>query len=265
LGKIEIFTRGKNCKMKINLYGYGFVGKAHHSVLNKNYQLNVIDPKYPDLEQKDFEPDAAIICVSTPQSDDGACDMKNVYDVLETISESVPVLIKSTISLEGWKTIKDQFPKHSINFSPEFLREAYFEDDFKNMQTMYLSEERATWWAKMFNPFWNNLQFVVGRTEELIMVKYFRNSYHAVKVSFFNQVHDLCEKTGLDFEEVRAGITQDSRIGPAHSFVTEERGFGGHCLPKDSAAIVKTAEEHDINLSILEEAINYNKKVRKEK
>jgi UDPglucose 6-dehydrogenase len=251
--------------MKINLYGYGFVGKAHHSVLNKNYQLNVIDPKYPDLEQKDFEPDAAIICVSTPQSDDGACDMKNVYDVLETISESVPVLIKSTISLEGWKTIKDQFPKHSINFSPEFLREAYFEDDFKNMQTMYLSEERATWWAKMFNPFWNNLQFVVGRTEELIMVKYFRNSYHAVKVSFFNQVHDLCEKTGLDFEEVRAGITQDSRIGPAHSFVTEERGFGGHCLPKDSAAIVKTAEEHDINLSILEEAINYNKKVRKEK
>jgi UDPglucose 6-dehydrogenase len=251
--------------MKINLYGYGFVGKAHHSVLNKNYQLNVIDPKYPDLEQKDFEPDAAIICVSTPQSDDGACDMKNVYDVLETVSESVPVLIKSTISLEGWKTIKDQFPKHSINFSPEFLREAYFEDDFKNMQTMYLSEERATWWAKMFNPFWNNLQFVVGRTEELIMVKYFRNSYHAVKVSFFNQVHDLCEKTGLDFEEVRAGITQDSRIGPAHSFVTEERGFGGHCLPKDSAAIVKTAEEHDINLSILEEAINYNKKVRKEK
>lgn len=249
--------------MKINLYGYGFVGKAHYSILNKNYQLNVIDPKYPDLEQKEFEPDCAIVCVSTPQSEDGACDMKNIFDVLETVSESVPVLIKSTISLEGWKTIKDRFPKHSVNFSPEFLREATYLDDFENMNTMYLSEDRATWWAKIFNPFWDDLQFVVGRSEELIMVKYFRNSYHAVKVSFFNQVYDLCEKSGLDFEEVRAGITQDTRIGDSHSFVTQERGFGGHCLPKDSAAIVKTADDYDIDLSVIKNAREYNYKIRK--
>lgn len=249
--------------MKINLYGYGFVGKAHYEVLKDNNEINIIDPKYPDLEQKEFEPTAAIICVSTPQSKNDECDMKNVYDVLENIPESVPVLIKSTISLEGWQTIKDQFPKHSINFSPEFLREAYYEDDFKNMQTMYLSEERATWWAKIFNPCWDDLQFVVGRTEELIMVKYFRNSYHAVKVGFFNQVYDLCEKIGLDFEEVRAGITQDTRIGASHSFVTEERGFGGHCLPKDSAAILETAKNHNIELSLIKESRNYNFKIRK--
>lgn len=251
--------------MKINIYGYGFVGKAHYEVLHTVHDLNIIDPKYPDKEQKHFSPSAAIICASTPESKDGACDMKNVFDILETVPESVPVLIKSTISLEGWYNIKNCFPKHSVNFSPEFLRQDYYLEDFKNMSTMYLSEERATWWAKIFNPFWTDLQFVVGRPEELIMIKYFRNSYHAVKVSFFNQVYDLCEKTGVDFEEVRAGITQDTRIGPAHSMVTEERGFGGHCLPKDSAALLNTARAYEVDLSLIKEAKKYNRKIRKTK
>lgn len=249
--------------MKINIYGYGFVGKAHYEVLKDKNEINIIDPKYPDLEQRDFKLDAAIVCVATPQSNDGACDMKNIFDVLKSIPESVPVLIKSTISLEGWNEIRDRFPKHSVNFSPEFLRQDHYLDDFKNMSTMYLSEERATWWAKIFNPLWSNLQFVVGRPEELIMIKYFRNSYHAVKVSFFNQVYDLCEKTGLDFEEVRAGITQDARIGAAHSFVTQERGFGGHCLPKDSAAIIKTADNYNVDLTLIKNAREYNFKIRK--
>ena len=249
--------------MKINLYGYGFVGNAHYEVLNNGHEINIIDPKFPEKETAGFVPEAVIVCVSTPEAENGSCDMSNVFSVLEQVPETVPVLIKSTISLEGWREIKERFPKHSINFSPEFLRAANSLDDFKNMSQMYLSEERAQWWAKVFNPFWNNLQFIVGRTEDLIMVKYFRNSYHAVKVSFFNQVYELCETLGLEFEEIRAGITQDERIGPSHSYVTEERGFGGHCLPKDSSAIVKTADDYDIDLSVIKTARNYNSKIRK--
>lgn len=251
--------------MKINLYGYGFVGKAHCEILKQYYDLNIIDPKYPDLEETEFTADCAIICVATPKTKAGACDISAVISVLEQIPETVPVLLKSTVSLEGWKTIKDKFPRHSINFSPEFLRAEHYIDDFKNMSTMYLSEERATWWAKIFNPCWQELQFIVGRTEELILTKYLRNSYLALKVSFFNQAYDLCSAAGVDFEEVRAGITQDVRIGPAHSMVTEERGFGGHCLPKDSAALLNTARAHEVDLSLIKEAEKYNRKIRKTK
>lgn len=250
--------------MKINLYGYGFVGKAHYETLSKGHEVNIIDPKFPEKETTDFDPEAVIICVPTPEGNDGSCDMSNVYSVLEQLSETTPVLIKSTISLEGWRTIKERFPRHSINFSPEFLRAANFLNDFRNMTHIYLSEERAQWWAKIFNPFWKDLQFIVGRTEELILIKYFRNSFLATKVSFFNQVYDLCNATGVDFTEVAAGIAQDPRIGLSHTEITNNRGWGGMCFPKDTAAIIKTAEQFDINLSLITDAVRYNSEIRNE-
>lgn len=249
--------------MKINLYGYGFVGKAHYELLKDLHELNIIDSQYEELQTRDFEPEAAIICVSTPEHDLGHCDMTNVFDVIETVDVDVPILIKSTISLEGWRDIKERFPHHSINFSPEFLRASTYLEDLKTMQMMYLSEERATWWAKIFNPLWNDLKFCVARAEELILVKYFRNSFLATKVSFFNQVYDLCTTTGVDYTEVMNGIAQDPRIGHSHTEVTQERGFGGHCFPKDTSAIVKTGELYGVELSLIKQARTYNDLIRK--
>lgn len=254
----------KGDAMKINVYGYGFVGKAHCEILQQEHDINIIDPKFSELEQTDFQPEAAIICASTPQHESGACNINNVYEILEKIDKTIPVLIKSTISLEGWYQLKEAFPYHSLNFSPEFLRAEQYLSDFKNMTTMYLSEERATWWAKIFNPFWQNLQFVVGTTEELILVKYFKNAFLATKVSFFNQVYDFCTSAGINYEEVMNGIAQDSRIGFSHTKVTEERGWGGMCLPKDTSALLKTAEKYDVDLSLIREACEYNSKIRKE-
>lgn len=244
--------------MKINLYGYGFVGKAHYETLKEHNEINIIDPIYPDLEKADFEPECCIVCVSTPQSDDGSCDISNVFDVMSKIDKSTPVLIKSTISLEGWKQLKEKYSHHSINFSPEFLRQEHYLEDFKNIDTMYVSTEKAKFWATVFYPYWKDLTFVVAEAEELILVKYFRNSFHAVKVSFFNQVYDLCKSTNIEFNEVAAGICQDPRIGFSHSQVTEERGFGGHCLPKDSSALVKTAELFNCELPLINSAREYN-------
>ena len=249
--------------MKINLYGYGFVGKAHYEILKEEYDVNVIDPKYTDMEQADFDPECCIICVSTPEGENGKCDISNILDVVSTIDKSIPVLIKSTISLEGWKELKEKYPYHSINFSPEFLRSETYLEDFKNMPMMYLSTEKAKMWATLFNPFWKNLKFVVGEAEELILIKYFRNSFLSTKVSFFNQVYDLCQATGINYDEVASGIAQDERIGYSHIAVTEERGFGGHCFPKDTNAIIKTAQLYDVDLSILKEATEYNSRVRK--
>ena len=105
----------------------------------------------------------------------------------------------------------------------------------------------------------------VAKPEELILVKYFRNSFLATKVSFFNQIFDLCQSMDeVDYNTVRKLITVDERIGDGHSSVTEQRGFGGHCFPKDTQAIANTADKKNVDLSLLKEAIKYNNKIRKE-
>jgi len=101
--------------------------------------------------------------------------------------------------------------------------------------------------------------------EELILMKQLRNSYLALKVTFFNQVYDYCKGEGVDFDIVRKLMTQDERIGDSHSYVTQERGFGGHCLPKDTLATIRSAVvSADTRMTLLEEALDYNNAIRKD-
>jgi UDPglucose 6-dehydrogenase len=100
--------------------------------------------------------------------------------------------------------------------------------------------------------------------EELILIKYFRNSFLATKVSFFNQIYDLCEATGIDYNNVKEGIGMDERIGISHTDVNTMRGYGGHCFPKDVQAILETAKANNVDLSLIEQSQQYNTTVRKE-
>jgi UDPglucose 6-dehydrogenase len=98
------------------------------------------------------------------------------------------------------------------------------------------------------------------------MVKYTANSFLALKVSFFNQIFDLCQKTGIDYDTVRHIVSQDTRIGSGHTLVPghdDSRGFGGACFPKDTEALVHWAKHVDAVPSLVESAIQYNNKVRK--
>ncbi len=93
-----------------------------------------------------------------------------------------------------------------------------------------------------------------------------KESYLALKVTFFNQVYDYCAGEGVDFERVRELITDDSRIGDSHSSVTKERGFGGHCFPKDVLATVRSSViSANTRFTLLEEALNYNDSIRSKK
>ena len=250
--------------MKIIIAGYGYVGKAYYETLKRKHDIVVIDPKINQKSIKDYETDGVMICVSTPENTDGSCDCSNVIEVINDISVDVPILIKSTISLDGWKQIKEQFPSHDVSFSPEFLRSANYINDIKNLESIYLSDENPNFWAnEIFFKCFNDVKFIVGKAEELILVKYFRNSFLATKVSFFNQVYDLCEATGISFTEVAAGITQDSRIGLSHSDVTPARGWNGVCFPKDTKALLATAKDHNVELGLIETAINYNNQIRR--
>jgi len=244
--------------MKIVIAGYGYVGKAVEQAVEPICEsINIVDPAFNNNNINDDVYDALIICVSTPQGEHGACDMQNVFDCIDR-SNDKPILIKSTISLEGWQQIKKKYPNKDITFSPEFLRAKTAIEDFNKQKVMYFSVDNWEFWSKLFLKTNKNLEFKLSGAEELILSKYFRNSFLATKVSYFNQIYDLCSKLDLNFDKVRECVSDDTRIGDSHSYVTEERGFGGHCFPKDTQALVTTANNNDINLSLIKQAIDYN-------
>ena len=250
--------------MKLGIAGYGFVGKAHHEFFKNCNDVVITDPAYDNLLDK-FPTDvsAIIICVATPQDKDGSCYIQNILDVIEK-SPNVPFLIKSTLSLEGWNKIKEHYPNASLTFSPEFLRAETAVNDFLKTKVFLLGGDDIGFWKTIFANTNKDLQFEEYSAEELILTKYVRNSFLALKVAFFNQIYDLCQASNIDYNNVTKGVTQDNRIGSSHTTITKQRGFGGHCFPKDTSAICHTAHnKYGVNLSILEKAIEYNTQIRK--
>ena len=246
-----------NYNMKILIAGYGFVGKAHYEVLKFKHDVVINDPALGYTNSYD-DADAVIVCVATPPRQDGGCHMDNVFNVIEAAPD-VPILIKSTISVEGWQMLADAFPNKQISFSPEFLRAASAIEDMQNMDLMLIGGESCSFWREVFG-----VNVEVAEPEELILAKYARNSFLALKVAFFNQMYDLCNALDVEYSAVAHYTTIDSRIGDSHSFISKERGFGGHCFPKDTSALVKSGQRENVDLSILREAIEYNNRIRKD-
>ena len=249
--------------MKIGIAGYGYVGKAHELIFEPYHDIIISDPAkghYGDLRHAD----AIIVCVSTPCSENGFCDVNNVMDVIDD-GPDVPYLIKSTLSIEGWKLITDHCKNKEICYSPEFLRAAHWKTDFRLQDQMYVGGSDTNFWAELHIDAIGPISVTPGDPKELIAAKQLRNSFLALKVTFFNQVKDFCDAQGIDFESVRKVITDDKRINASHSLVSRNaRGYGGHCFPKDVTATIRSAQVAGGRITILEEADIYNQQVRKE-
>lgn len=244
--------------------GHGFVGKAYE-LLFKEFRREIVINDPPKGKFADFEnTSAVIICVPTPSADDGSCDMNAVYNTISLCNEDTPILIKSTISLQGWQYIKTNFPNHKLCFSPEFLRAANYMNDIKTLSSVILSGD-TDYWRDQYSFNWPKVRINIVEPEEAICIKYFRNAFLATKVSFFNEIYDFCKSYKIDFDEVQAGIVDDKRIGESHSNVWPEdgiRGWGGMCFPKDTKALIKMAAEKNINLNTLSAAVYYNTKLK---
>ena len=251
--------------MKLTLIGYGFVGKAVYEVLKDHYEVKIVDPQYNEnVINNDSE--GYIVCVPTPTTLSGACDMTIVEAVVKACPKDKPILIKSTISLEGWR--KDLEPQgKQITFSPEFLTAANANEDFRNQDKMLFGGDNKEFWndifieCKAYDP-------IYATVEELILTKYLRNSFLATKVAFFNEVFDLCETAGIDYNQVKALVGMDERITHSHMHVPGpdgDRGFGGACFPKDTEALVYSANVLGATLPTLLTAIKSNKEKRKDK
>ena len=120
--------------MNLTVIGYGFVGKALHSMLELAHDMTIVDPAYTDNEIP-RDSDGYVICLPTPSAEDESCDMSIIIDVLESLPNKAAVLIKSTISLEGWKEITTTYPGLDVTFSPEFLTAANAIEDFNTIES----------------------------------------------------------------------------------------------------------------------------------
>ena len=206
---------------------------------------------------------AVIVCVPTPEGNNGSCNMRHVSEVMRDCPD-VPILIKSTISIEGWDHLTSFYEKR-MSYSPEFLRANTALEDLRQQDTIMLGGAEVEFWSKLFKQVFPSCPHIIeAEPKELILIKYFRNAFLATKVSFFNQIYDLCKASGIDYDHVRKGISLDKRIGASHTQVTKERGFGGSCFPKDTAAIKQSALYYGVDLTLLKEAIKYNEKVKNE-
>tara|TARA_B100001287_G_scaffold242515_1_gene218016 strand:+ start:2642 stop:3391 length:750 start_codon:yes stop_codon:yes gene_type:complete len=244
--------------------GYGFVGKAYELLFKDWRDIIIHDP--PKNKYADFtNANAVIVCVSTPEADDNSCDMSAVIDVVQQCAETTPIMIKSTISLQGWKELKDKFPNHKLCFSPEFLRAANYMNDVKNISSVILSGD-IDYWRDQYAVQWPKVKQYIVPPEEAIVIKYFRNAFLATKLSFFNEMYDFCEKYNISFDDARAGVASDHRIGESHTLVYPDEGFrgwGGMCFPKDTKALTKMAKEKNINLNTLQAAMDYNSTLKR--
>ena len=254
---------------EIIIAGYGFVGKAVGEAIKNTVALHIVDPKLNDSKITDFKfADGVVICVGTPSDAIGDCDTSQIISVMDTVPVHVPVLIKCTVPPDYLEKILKKYEHHSICYSPEFLRAATAIKDFAEQKYMVIGgDDPEGFWQTLFQTALPNCNIYFNTSiTEASMIKYATNCFLSVKVSFFNQLYDICQQNGADFDLVRQVLLHDTRIGNSHSLVPGpdgSRGFGGACFPKDTLAYMHYSDRMNQSHTLVESAIKYNKKVRK--
>jgi len=224
-----------------------------------------------DLPSAVKSAEVVFIAVGTPsRRGDGHADLSYVFgaakEIADTISKYTVVIMKSTVPVgtgdEGERVIRDAKPKaeFAVVSNPEFLREGAAINDFKRPDRIVIGAENARArevMTEVYRPLYLNaapMLFTERRTAELI--KYAANAFLATKITFINEMADLCEKVGANVQEVARGIGLDNRIGS--KFLHAGPGYGGSCFPKDTTALMRTAQEAGAPTKIIEAVVAVN-------
>ena len=258
----------------------------------KNGEIPIYEPGLDELVKKNvaagrlkFTTDLASIlddveivfsAVGTPPDEDGSADLKYVLQVAKTIGENlnkyVVVVTKSTVPVgtakKVRKTIEDELAKRGVDIefdvasNPEFLKEGNAIKDFMSPDRVVVgveSEHAKKVLTKLYKPFLiNNFRVIFMDIPSAEMTKYAANSMLATRISFMNDIANLCERVGADVNMVRAGIGSDTRIG--RKFLYAGCGYGGSCFPKDVKALIKTADQNGYSMEVLKAVERVNEK-----
>ena len=227
-----------------------------------------------DLAEAIKDAEIAFIAVGTPMGDDGSADLQYVLSVAQAIGETMKgeliVVDKSTVPVgtadKVRTTVQAALDKRGMNYkfhvvsNPEFLKEGKAIQDFMKPDRVVIgadSEEAFTKMKALYSSFFlQNERFITMDIRSAEMTKYAANTMLATKISFMNEIANICERVGADVNKVRIGIGSDSRIG--YSFIYPGCGYGGSCFPKDVLALKKLAEEVDYKAELIESVDNVN-------
>jgi UDPglucose 6-dehydrogenase len=257
----------------IGIIGQGFVGNAVYQKFKKYYEVKTFDlnvmkrnTSFEDVARCDY----VFVCVPTPMNTDGSCNtdiVEGVIKEIDEIGETKGIVVKSTIppmTTEKW----NEKYKTNIVFNPEFLTERNAVSDYENQNRIILGGPRPTTTElkQIFSKVFPNSHIIKTDSTYAEMVKYLTNTFLSVKVSFANEVYQLCNKLKIDYDKVIEYATIDERLGESHWGVPGpdgDFGFGGHCFPKDLAALIHLSKEMDTTGNILIAAQKTNDEVRK--
>ena len=261
LKKIDLLSKGK-----IPIYEPGLT-----ELVNKNYKNKRL--KFSsDLKKSIKESDIIFICVGTPTKKGGSsADLSQIFQVAKEISLSINkfkiIVTKSTVPVTTGDEIekillkkKSNKNKFSVVSNPEFLREGEAIRDFIFPDRIVVGSN-----DKKSNRLLNNLyapliskgaQYIHTSRRAAELIKYASNAFLATKITFINEIANLCEKTGINVEDISIGMGLDKRIGSR--FLRAGPGYGGSCFPKDTKAIISTADKFKINLSVIKSVIKSN-------
>lgn len=226
-----------------------------------------------DLDSAVKASEVCFIAVGTPQGEDGSADLQYVLGVAEEIAKAMNgykvIVDKSTVPVGTADKVAEIIKKHTshpfdIVSNPEFLKQGNAVDDFSSPDRVVIgsNSERATKIMQdIYSPFFRTgNRVIVMDVKSAEMTKYAANSFLATKISFMNEIANLCEKVGADVEMVRVGMSTDSRIG--NKFLFPGLGYGGSCFPKDVKALIKTGLDNNCEMNIIKAADEANKKQR---
>ncbi len=253
---------------KIGIIGGGVVGSAIKDFFNSpDFAVKIYD-KYKPIDPLDevLTSDYIFIGVPTPYNHGfDLAEMNDAFNNLKAVKDKI-VIIKSTVLPGTTDNYQKQYPNLKILFNPEFLTEATAVEDFRKPDKQIVgytaqSQGVAEQVLNLLPP--APLQKIMP-AREAEMVKYAVNSFYALKVIFANQLYDLCQKIGFDYDLVRQGFAADKRIFDSHFEIFHKgyRGYGGKCLRKDVDSLIDFGERNNFSLELLKTAKEINDKLR---
>jgi len=251
----------------IGIIGYGVVGKAQAKFWGEETCI-IHDPNHGFKNRAliNQKCDLGFVCVPTPMNKDGSCDISIVEETVSWLETQV-VVIRSTIPPGTVDYLVQKYKKHII-FEPEYLGETTLHPylDLRKRDFVILGGERRAcdvvimYMQQLMHP---NTHFYLTDAKTAEMVKYAENSFLGLKVTFCNQLYDICKKSGIDYNELRELWLADGRIGRSHTFVyPTDRGFGKKCLPKDINAICKYSRDIGEPFKLMEEVLKINEEIK---
>ena len=256
----------------IGIIGNGFVGKAVKESFKNHFEVFIFDldkrkSNVESLNELISKCRIIFLCLPTPMNlEDGSCHLGIIEDTLKQVNaqcdesdyygnEQRTVIIKSTIQPGTTEEWNKDYKCLDIAFNPEFLTEANSVDDFKNQNRIIIGSTRKVG-AKIksiYSKVFPKVPIIKTSATIAEMVKYFTNCFLAMKVSYANELYQICEKLDIDYDKVVEYAVRDERIGSSHLNVPGpdgDFGFGGHCFPKDLNALIHLAEKQGLGLDI---------------